>query len=113
LQQQVLSGLHSFNADVQRAAVRIALEHFLRSPRPQTVAKTEFANMNTAALGIFLEEVSNPPVSEKSALVSPAARLSQDQGLSQRSSQTQKSKSRSSIPSWSIRCWASLLNSDR
>ena len=29
LQEQVLAGLHSFNADVQRAAVRVSFEHFL------------------------------------------------------------------------------------
>jgi hypothetical protein len=78
LQQQVLSGLHSFNPDVQRAAVRIALEHFLNDPQTAAVTKTEFANMNVAALSIFLEEVSNPQFLKKRLGVAGGA-VSQDQ----------------------------------
>ena len=33
LQQQVLSGLNDPNPEVQRAAVRVSLEHFLADPQ--------------------------------------------------------------------------------
>jgi hypothetical protein len=34
LKQKVFDGLDSSNADTQRAAVRISLEHFLSDPKP-------------------------------------------------------------------------------
>ena len=53
LQEQVLAGLHSFNPDVQRAAVRISFEHFLNDPKTEPAVKTAFADLNASALSIL------------------------------------------------------------
>ena len=78
LQQQVLDGLTSFEPDVQRAAVRICFEHFLKDPQSEPAVKAAFAKLTPAAMGIFIEEAGNPKFLTKRLGVSGGA-VSQDQ----------------------------------
>ncbi len=91
LQEQVLAGLHSFNPDIQRASVRVALEHFLDDPETQPAVKKAFANMNASGLGIFLQEVSNP-VFLKQRLGVAGGAVSQDQDYLNRNAKVKKIK---------------------
>jgi HEAT repeat protein len=78
LQQQVLAGLNDANPEVQRAAIRVSLEHFLADPQTAPLMKTAFANLDTSASSIFLEEVSDPKFMNRHLGVSGGA-VSQDQ----------------------------------
>ncbi len=78
LQQQVLAGLNDPNPEVQRAAVRVSLEHFLADPSMEPVVKTAFAQLNPSGMGVFLEEVGDPKFMNRHAGVSGGA-ISQDQ----------------------------------
>jgi hypothetical protein len=78
LQQQVLAGLNDPDPEVQRAAVRVSLEHFLADPATEPLVKTAFAHLNPSAVGVFLEEVSDPKFMNRHAGVSGGA-ISQDQ----------------------------------
>jgi len=60
LQQQVLDGLDSPMPDVQRAAMRISLEHFLSNPQTAPTVKSAFAKLNGPGLRILMEEADNP-----------------------------------------------------
>ncbi|MHB8734504.1 MAG: HEAT repeat domain-containing protein [Terriglobales bacterium] len=79
----VYAGLHDGNADVQHAAVEIALERLLpevaRDPRGETAqALTEaFARLSSATRGVLIEEVSNPVFLKRYQRTSGGAR-SQD-----------------------------------
>ena len=79
LQQQVLAGLNDPDPEVQRAAVRVSLEHFLADPSMEPVVKTAFAHLNPSGMGVFLEEVGDPKFMNRHAGVSGGA-ISQDQG---------------------------------
>jgi hypothetical protein len=102
LQGQVLAGLNSFNTEVQRASVRICFEHFLNDPQSAAPVKTAFANLNDSALGVFMEEAGNPQFLKRRLGVAGGA-VSQDRTISIGIPQSSKSRSRSSIPSSSIR----------
>jgi hypothetical protein len=78
LQQQVLDGLDSPMPDIQRAAVRISLEHFLSDPKTAPAVKSAFAKLNAPGLRILMEESSNPQFLKKRFGVSGGA-VSQDQ----------------------------------
>jgi HEAT repeat protein len=78
LQQQVLSGLNDPNPDVQRAAIRVSLEHFLLDPETTTLVNTSFAHLDPSATSILLEEVGDPKFMNRHAGVSGGA-ISQDQ----------------------------------
>jgi HEAT repeat protein len=78
LQQQVLAGLNDPNPEVQRAAVRVSLEHFLADPATEPLVKTAFAHLDPSAVGVFLQEVSDPKFLNAHAGVSGGA-ISQDQ----------------------------------
>jgi HEAT repeat protein len=78
LQKQVLEGLDSFEPDVQRAAVRISLEHFLNDPQTEPVVKSAFAKLNGPGLRILMEEATDPQFLKKRFGVSGGA-VSQDQ----------------------------------
>ena len=78
LQQQVLAGLNDPNPEVQRAAVRVSLEHFLGDPQTLPLVKTAFGEMNASATKILLEEVGDPKFMNRHAGVSGGA-ISQDQ----------------------------------
>ena len=78
LQQQVLAGLNDPNREVQRAAIRVSLEHFLGDPQTEPLVKTAFAHLDVSAVGVFLEEVGDPKFLNRHAGVSGGA-ISQDQ----------------------------------
>jgi HEAT repeat protein len=78
LQQQVLAGLNDPDPEVQRAAVRVSLEHFLGDPATEPLVKTAFAHLNPSAVEVFLEEVGDPKFMNRHAGVSGGA-ISQDQ----------------------------------
>ena len=78
LQQQVLAGLNDPNPEVQRAAVRVSLEHFLADPQTVPLVKTAFGELNASATKILLEEVGDPKFMNRHAGVSGGA-ISQDQ----------------------------------
>lgn len=78
LQQQVLAGLNDPNPEVQRAAVRVSLEHFLADPATAPQVKAAFAHLNPSAVGVLLEEVGDPKFMNRHSGVSGGA-ISQDQ----------------------------------
>jgi len=111
LQDQVLAGLHSFNADVQRAALRVCFEHFLNDPQSAPAVKTAFADLNTSALSILMEEASNPQFLKRRLGVAGGA-VSQDQDYLNRHATTLKIKEPLEYPVVVDTVLASLLNSD-
>jgi hypothetical protein len=78
LQQQVLSGLNDPNPEVQRASIRVSLEHFLLDPQTEPLVNTSFAHLDPSATSILLEEVGDPKFMNRHAGVSGGA-ISQDQ----------------------------------
>ena len=111
LQDQVLSGLRSFTPEIQRAAVQVALEHFMEDPQAEPAVKTAFANMNAAALGIFLEEVGNPVFLKRRLGVAGGA-VSQDQDYLNRNAAIKRIKEPLEYPLVVDTVIASLLNAD-
>jgi hypothetical protein len=78
IQQRVLEGLHSFVPDVQRAALRICLEHMLSDPQSAPQVKIAFEGLDTTALRILTEEAGNPQFLKRRLGVAGGA-VSQDQ----------------------------------
>ena len=64
LQQQVLAGLNDPNPEVQRAAIRVSLEHFLGDPATEPLVKTAFAHLNPSAVGRVFGGGERPQVPE-------------------------------------------------
>ncbi len=111
LQEQVLAGLHSFNPDVQRAALRVCFEHFLSDPQSAQAVKAAFADLNTSALGILMQEASNPEFLKRRLGVAGGA-VSQDQDYLNRHAAALKIKEPLEYPIVVETVMASLLNSD-
>ena len=111
LQEQVLAGLHSFNPDVQRAALRVCFEHFLNDPQSAPAVKAAFADLNTSALSILMEEAGNPQFLKRRLGVAGGA-VSQDQDYLNRHAATLKLKEPLEYPIVVETVMASLLNSD-
>jgi HEAT repeat protein len=78
MRQQVLAGLNDPNPEVQRAAVRVCLEHFLNDPQTAPLVETAFANLNPSALSVLMEEVGDPKFLSRHLGVAGGA-VSQDQ----------------------------------
>ena len=78
LREQVLAGLDDPSPEVQRAALRVSLEHFLNDPETAPLVKTAFANLHSSARGILIEEVGNPKFMRRHLGVAGGA-VSQDQ----------------------------------
>ena len=78
MRQQVLAGLNDPNPEVQRAAVRVCLEHFLNDPQTAPLVQTAFANLNPSALSVLMEEVGDPKFLSRHLGVAGGA-VSQDQ----------------------------------
>jgi HEAT repeat protein len=78
MRQQILAGLNDPNPEVQRAAVRVCLEHFLGDARTAGLVKTAFANLNTQGMSVFVEEVGDPKFLARHLGVAGGA-VSQDQ----------------------------------
>jgi hypothetical protein len=110
-QQQVLSELHSFSPDVQRAALRICFEHFLNDPQSAPAVKTAFARLDTPALRILMEEAGNPQFLKRRLGVAGGA-VSQDQDYLNRHAAVLKIKEPLEYPVVVDTVTANLLNSD-
>ena len=80
LQSRMFAGLRDPDPDVQRAAVRICLEHFL--PDPQTSARVAeaFAGLGSSQRSILIEEVNDPAFMRRHLDVAGGA-VSQDQAF--------------------------------
>jgi HEAT repeat protein len=78
MRDQILAGLNDKNPEVQRAAVRVCLEHFLGDPRTTAQVKEAFARLNPSGMGVFLEEVGDPKFLSRHLGVAGGA-VSQDQ----------------------------------
>ncbi|WP_162601315.1 HEAT repeat domain-containing protein [Occallatibacter savannae] len=78
LQEQALEALNSSNPDVRRAAVDIALEHFLTDPAVGPALKSALSKLSPVAQRTFLDEVANPEFLKKRLGLSGGA-VSQDQ----------------------------------
>ena len=111
LQEQVLAGLHSFNPDIQRAALRVCFEHFLNDPQSTPAVKAAFAELNTSALSILMEEAGNPQFLKRRLGVAGGA-VSQDQDYLNRHAATLKLKEPLEYPIVVETVMASLLNPD-
>jgi hypothetical protein len=111
LQQQVLDGLDSPMPEVQRAAVRVSLEHFLSDPKTAPAAQSAFAKMNGPGLRILMEESSNPQFLKKRFGISGGA-VSQDQDYLVGHAATQKAREPLEYPIVVDTIMASLLNAD-
>jgi HEAT repeat protein len=78
LRAQMFAGLGDASPDVQRAAIRICLEHFLPEPEMSGEITQAFARLNSSARGILIEEVNDPKFMRRHIGVSGGA-VSQDQ----------------------------------
>ena len=111
LQEQVLAGLHSFNPEIQRAAIRVSFEHFLGDPQTAPAVKSAFASLNSSALSILMEEAGNPQFLKKRLGVAGGA-VSQDQDYLNRHAAAMKIKEPLEYPVVVDTIMASLLNPD-
>jgi HEAT repeat protein len=111
IQKQILAGLKSFDPDVQRAALRVCFEHLLRDPRAAVLVETSFADLNTSALRILMEEASNAQFLKRRLGISGGA-VSQDQDYLDRHFATLKIKEPLEYPIVVNTVLANVLNAD-
>ncbi len=111
LQQQVLSGLHSYNPAIQRAAIQISLEHFLNDPQTAPLVKTEFAKLNNPGLTILFELANNPQFLKRRFGIAGGA-VSQDQDYLNRRASELKIKEPLDYPIVLNTVLGSLTNAD-
>ena len=111
LQALVLSSLNSYDSNVQRAAMRVSLEHFLSDPQTAPAVKTAFAAMRPSALRILMEEAGNPQFLKKHVGVSGGA-VSQDQDFLNGHAPAVRVKEPLEYPIVVDTIMASLLNPD-
>ena len=111
LQKQVLEGLRSFDPGVQRAAMRVCFEHFLNDPQSALAVKTAFADLNTSALRVLMEEAGNPQFLKRRLGVAGGA-VSQDQDYLDRHAAALKLKEPLEYPIVVDTVLANLLNAD-
>ena len=111
LQEQVFAGLHSFNAQIQRASIEVILEHYLDNPADEAAVKTALANMNDGARGTFLDVVGNPQYLKKRLGVAGGA-VSQDQDYLNRNANARKIKTPLEYPMVVDTVLASLHSKD-
>jgi len=78
LRGRVLAGLNDPNPDVQRAAIRISLEHFLSDPETAPLVKAAFSNLGSSKRNILIEEVNDPRFMRRHLGIAGGA-VSQDQ----------------------------------
>ncbi len=105
LRDQVLAGLSDPNREVQRAAMRASLEHFLFDPATAPLVKSAFARLNSSARIILIEEAGNPQFVRRHLGVSGGA-LSQDQQyFLGKNGRIEKCPISWKIPSCWTRCW--------
>jgi len=78
LREQLLAGLDDPSPEVERAALRVSLEHFLFDPETAPLVKAAFAKLSSSARGILIEEVADPKFMRRHLGVAGGA-VSQDQ----------------------------------
>jgi HEAT repeat protein len=78
LRGRVFAGLNDQSPDVQRAAIRILLEHFLSDPETAPQVKAAFSSLGSAKRAILIEEVNDPKFMRRHLGVAGGA-VSQDQ----------------------------------
>ena len=78
LRRQVLAGLDDHDPEIQRAALRVSLEHFLNDPETAPLVKTAFGKLDNSALNILIEEVGDPKFMRRHVGIAGGA-VSQDQ----------------------------------
>ena len=111
LRDQVLDGLNSFMPDVQRAAVRISLEHFLDDPQTAPAVNSAFAKLDSSGLRILFEEAGNPQFLRRRLGIAGGA-VSQDQDYLDRQAAALKIREPLDYPIVVDTVLASLLNPD-
>lgn len=80
LRDRMFAALSDSDPDVQRAAIRISLEHFLPDPQTAPRVAQEFGKLGSSARSILIEEVSEPKFMQRHLNVSGGA-VSQDQAF--------------------------------
>ncbi len=78
LRDQIFAGLTDPDPSIQRAAIRICLEHFLTDPKTATQVSQAFEHFGSSEHGILIEEVNDPKFMRRHLGVSGGA-VSQDQ----------------------------------
>jgi len=78
LRGRVLAGLNEQSPDVERAAIRVSLEHFLNDPQMAPLLKVAFSNLGSSRRNILIEEVNDPKFMRRHLGVAGGA-VSQDQ----------------------------------
>jgi HEAT repeat protein len=111
LQEKVLTGLDSYNPDVQRAAIQVSLEHFLNNPQMTSAVKKAYAHLNVSAQRIFMEEVGNPKFMIRHLGVAGGA-VSQDQDFLNRNLAAKRIQEPLENPIVLDTVMASVLHSD-
>jgi hypothetical protein len=91
--------------------LRVCFEHFLNDPQSAPAVKAAFADLNTSALSILMEEAGNPQFLKRRLGVAGGA-VSQDQDYLNRHAATLKLKEPLEYPIVVETVMASLLNSD-
>ncbi len=108
LQTQILDGLHSFDASVQRASLRACLEHFLSDPKSAPTVKAAFAGLDSSGLRILMEEAGNPQFLKKHRGISGGA-VSQDQDFLNGHAAAMRIKEPLEYPSSWIPSWPACI----
>ncbi len=111
IQERVFAGLRSYNPSVQRAAVEICLEHFLKDPQTSPLVKTAFTDLHNSTLNVLFEEAGNPQFLKKRFGISGGA-VSQDQDYLNRHAGELKIKEPLDYPIVVDTIVAGLLNPD-
>ena len=111
IQEEVFAGLRSYSPAVQRAALQICLEHFLRDPQTAPRVKTAFSNLSDQALNILFEEAGNPQFLKRRFGIAGGA-VSQDQDYLNRHAAELKIKEPLEYPMVVDTVVAGLLNPD-
>lgn len=78
LQDQMFAGLSDADPNVQRAAIRICLEHFLPDAQLSGRVAQDFARLGSSGRAILIEEVNDPQFMRRHLAVAGGA-VSQDQ----------------------------------
>jgi len=111
LREKVLSGLQSFDPDVQRASLQISFEHLLSDPQFAPAVKTAFANLNSTALRFLMDDAGDPQFLKRRLGVAAGA-VSQDQDYLNRHAAILKIKEPLDYPIVVDTIMANLLNAD-
>ncbi|HYM09369.1 MAG TPA: prenyltransferase/squalene oxidase repeat-containing protein, partial [Bryobacterales bacterium] len=79
LRDQVLAAFRDKDPDVQRAAIRIALERFVDDPAMEPAVRQTFARFGSSERTVLLEELSDPKLTRRHLAGVSGGAVSQDQ----------------------------------